>query len=137
MFLVIKELICNEFGINHNSDFKFIKGYNRGLRNVYFWFTNKGNAKTQWSYPDGKNLLFFCEGGKASDGNLISFIKNDFDKDKKYEYFVVDKADGLTKAGLSSLNQSIEAFIYCILGAQVNVRSTVVGNSSLAQEVRN
>ena len=80
---------------------------------------------------------FFCEGGKASDGNLISFIKNDFDKDKKYEYFVVDKADGLTKAGLSSLNQSIEAFIYCILGAQVNVRSTVVGNSSLAQEVRN
>ena len=33
-------------------------------------------------------------------------------------------------------NQSIEAFVYCILGAQVNVRSSILGNSGSAQEVR-
>ena len=117
--------VCNEFGINH------------GLGNIYSWFTNKGNTKTQWSYPDGMNLLFSDDVSKASDGNLLSLIRNDVDKDNKYEYFVVDKAGGLTKAGLSRLNQSIEAFVYCILGAQVNVRSTIVGNSGSAQVVRN
>ena len=42
----------------------------------------------------------------------------------------------MTKAGQARLNQSIEAFVYCILGAQVNVRSGILGNSGSAQEVR-
>lgn len=41
-------------------------------------------------------------------------------------------AHGLTKAGL----QSIEAFMYCVLGEQVNVRSSILGMSGRAQEVR-
>ena len=48
-----------------------------------------------------------------------------------------NKADGLTKAGLLRLNQSTESFVYCILGAQVYVRCTIVNNSGSAQEVRN
>ena len=36
--------------------------------------TNKGNTKTRWSYPDGKNLLFSDEGGNASDENHFDFI---------------------------------------------------------------
>ena len=43
---------------------------------------------------------------------------------------------GLTKAGQARINQSIEAFVYCILGAQVNVRSSILGNPGSAQEVR-
>ena len=33
---------------------------------------------------------------------------------------------GLTKAGLGRINRSIEAFVYCILGAQVNTRTSIV-----------
>jgi len=34
----------------------------------------------------------------------------------------------------SSINQSIEAFVYCILGAQVNVRSSILGQGGRAKE---
>ena len=42
----------------------------------------------------------------------------------------------MTKAKQARINQSIEAFVYCNLGAQVNVRSTILGNTGSAQEVR-
>jgi len=34
------------------------------------------------------------------------------------------------------VNQSIQAFLYCILGSQVNVRSSILGSSGSAREVR-
>ena len=43
---------------------------------------------------------------------------------------------GLTQAGLSRINQSIEAFVYCILGAQVNVRSSILGEGGRAKEAQ-
>ena len=45
-------------------------------------------------------------------------------------------SNGLTNAGQARLNQSIEALVYCVLGAQVNVRSSILGNTGSAQEVR-
>ena len=76
-------------------------GFIPGKGNIYSWLTNKGNTKTRWTYPHGKNLLFSnsYEGGKASVGNLITFIRNDVNKERKlkYENFVADKSDGLTK----------------------------------------
>ena len=42
----------------------------------------------------------------------------------------------LTRAGQTRINQSIEAFVYFMLGAQVNVRSLIRGNSGSAKEVR-
>ena len=43
---------------------------------------------------------------------------------------------GLIKAGQARLNQSIEAFVYCILGAQVNVQSSILGDVGSTQEVK-
>ena len=42
----------------------------------------------------------------------------------------------MTQAGLSRINQSIEAFVYCILGAQVNVRSSILGEGGRAKEAQ-
>ena len=42
----------------------------------------------------------------------------------------------MTQAGLSRINQSIEAFVYCILGAQVNVRSSILGSGGRAKEAQ-
>lgn len=96
------------------------------MGSVYAWF-NRGNTKTDWTYPNGKNLLFSDEDGKASDSNLISFIRKSIHKERKYEYFMIGKANGLTKAGLARITQSIEAFVYCILGSHVNVRTSILG----------
>ena len=37
---------------------------------------------------------------------------------------------------LSRINQSIEAYVYCILGAQVNVRSSILGEGRRAKEAQ-
>jgi len=42
----------------------------------------------------------------------------------------------LTQVGLSRINQSIEAFVYCVLGAQVNVRSSILGSGGRAKEAQ-
>ena len=42
----------------------------------------------------------------------------------------------MTKAGLSRINQSIEAYVYCILGAQVNVSSSILGEGGRAKEAQ-
>ena len=52
------------------------------------------------------------------------------------DWFAPNKANGLTKAGLSRINQSIKAFVYCILGAQVNVRSSILGEGGRAKEAQ-
>ena len=43
---------------------------------------------------------------------------------------------GLTQAALSRINQPIKAFVYCILGAQVNVRSSILGEGGRAKEAQ-
>ena len=50
--------------------------------------------------------------------------------------FAPNKASGLTQGGLSCINQSIEAFVYCTLGSQVNVRSSIFGEGGRAKEAQ-
>ena len=79
--------------------------------------------KTPYDYPN-KTLKFSDSGGKAEDGNLIPYIENTLVK-KQYEYFIPSDSHGLTSAGLSRINQSIEVFVFCILGAQVKTQEMV------------
>ena len=69
-------------------------------------------------------------------GNELDHIINEEGSDHQFDWFVPDKAEGLTQAGLSRINQSIEAFVYCVLGAQVNVRSSILGDGGRAKEAQ-
>ena len=126
--------MCNEFKIDPNTDFRFKKGSNHGLGEVFIYYTIEGYVKTAYDYPN-KTLKFSDAGGKAEAGNLIQYIENTLAK-KQYEYFIPSDSHGLTSAGLSRINQSIEVFVLTILGAQVNVGSGITGNSGSAVEVR-
>ena len=106
--------ICAEFWIEPSSDFRFTHGKNNGLGYVYVYA--QGATKTEYEYP-GWNK-FSDEGGKAIKGDLIYYIEPDVST--QYDWFSPKTAAGLTQAGLSRINQSIEAYVYCILGAQVN-----------------
>ena len=86
-------------------------------------------------YPGGF-YKFADEGGKAKDGNLLAFIELDGVAFSQYDWFAPNKTSGLTQAGLACINQSIEAFVYCILGAQVNVRSSIIGAGGRAKEAQ-
>ena len=121
--------ICGEFGIDPSSDFRFTHGKNYGLGDIYVYV--QGATKTEYDYPGW--MKFSDEGGKAIKGDMISFIRADPVTANQYDWFAPSTAAGLTQAGLSRINQSIVAFVYCILGAQVNVRSCILGEGGRAK----
>jgi len=125
--------LCAEFGIAPTSDFRFTGGKNHGLGNVYIGVTEHGPMKTGTAWPGGY-YKFSDEGGRATGGNLLYFIKPD--DVSQYDWFAPNKTSGLTKAGLAHINESIKAFVYCILGAQVNVRSNIIGEGGRAKEAQ-
>ena len=128
------ERICAEFGISPNADFRFTRGDNHGLGSVFEYFTNSGYTKTPFKYPS-KETKFEGEGGRASDGNLVPYIENT-EARNQYDYFLCPVSHGLTSAGLSRINQSIESFCYAILGSLVDVRSSISGSQGSSIETQ-
>ena len=126
--------ICAEFGVDPTSDFRYTAGTNHGLGSVYIWVSNVGPSKTYTSYPGHDK--FSDEGGTASKGTLIQYIEPDDVANRQSDFFCPNVAEGLTQAGLSRINQSIEAFVYCVLGSQVNVRSSILGSGGREKEVQ-
>ena len=68
--------------------------------------------------------------------NGIYFVRNDQGADKQFEYFVPNHASGLTKAGQARINQSIEAYVYCILGSQAATLSSILDSGGRSTEIR-
>ena len=119
---------------SESSDFRFKRGENHGLGSVYIYASYVGPVKSPTSYP-GFNK-FSDEGGKGKDGYLIYYIELDDDAYGQADWFCPSVAEGLTQAGLARINQSIEAFVYCVLGSQVNVRSSILGSGGRAKEAQ-
>ena len=124
--------ICAEFGVDPSSDFRFTFGQNHGLGYVFINCPNGDYVQKKWVCPPGIKPLQYTD----EKGNKLEYIRNDQGADRQFEYFVPDTAQGLTQSGLSQLNQSIEAFVYCVLGAQVNVCSSILGNGGRAKEAQ-
>ena len=68
--------------------------------------------------------------------NGITYVRNGQGADKQFEYFVPNYSQGITYEGLVRINQSIEVYCYCILGAQARTRSTIHGVSGGAIETQ-
>ena len=131
------EALCNEFGVV-NADFRFKKGRNHGMGNVYVGGDSEDYEMvigSKESYWPRKVYLFVDEGATARKGNKIYNIHN-LDGKKQYSWFVPSSGAGLTRRGMGRINRSLEAFVYCVLGAQVNIRSGIVGDSGGAVEAQ-
>ena len=133
--------ICAEFGIAPSTDFRYTRGRNGGLGTVYIWDTGIGPSPEDYYYPDPDLALF--EDERITDrnnsnykANGIYYIRNDQGAYKQLEHFVPDHTSGLTLNGLGRINRSIEAFGYCILGAQANTRSSILGNLGTARNTQ-
>ena len=129
--------LCNEFGVT-SPDFRFKKGRNHGMGNVYVGGDSEEyemDIGSKQSYWLRKVYLFADEGATARKGNRIYNIHN-LDGKKQYSWFVPKQGVGLTRRGMGRLNRSLEAFVYCVLGAQVNIRSGIVGDSGGAVEAQ-
>ena len=102
--------LCNEFGIS-NPDFRF-NGISTDSDKFSFHYTSP--------YKD----------------SLTAYYTSTHKDRSQYNWFIPQKGQGITKAGMSRLNQSIEAFVYCVLGSQVNTRSSIIGDSGSAKETQ-
>ena len=49
-----------------------------------------------------------------------------------YKLFIASKSNGLTKTGQLLFQQSIESFVYCVLGSQANTRWPIVGKGAMS-----
>ena len=137
--------ICAEFGIDPNTDFRFVHGQNHGLG--YCYVPGDPQPYKNWTYPPASldnpsSQRFSDERGSATQtgnkylGNELDHIINEQGSDRQFDWFVPEKMEGLTQAGLSRINQSIEAFVYCVLGTQINVRSSILGDGGRAKEAQ-
>ena len=126
--------ICAEFGIVPSTDFRFTYGQNHGLGYVNIMYSDGPFAHKQWQYPpadlSNPSSQRLSGDSGATDNNTIAFIRNDQGADKQFEHFVPNQTSGLTLTGLGRINSSIEAFGYCILGAQANTRSSILATTA-------
>ena len=143
-------IICDEFGISYNTDFRFKhdKSNNNGLGDGYIFWGGKPHKQLNSYKYNGTmfqqlNESFEIEtifGSKkkytTSDANRAHWFKFQNDDYKYYNYFIPINSQGLTQAGLTRLNQSIKAYVYCVLGSQANTRTSIIGSSGGAQETR-
>ena len=133
--------LCGEFGIDQSTDFRFTYGQNHGLGYVNIMYSDGPFAHKKWKYPPAdlsskSSQRLSDEGGKDYDRNKIDFIRNDQGADKQFEHFVPNRSSGLTLNGLRRINRYIEAFGYCILGAQANTRSSILGSTGTARNTQ-
>ena len=114
---------------------------NGGLGTVYIGVTGRGPMATDYHYPDPDLALFDDEQITNRDdpnykANGISFVRNDQGAEKQLKHFVPNRSSGLTPNRLGRINRSIEAFGYCILGAQANTRSSIIGATGTARNTQ-
>ena len=132
--------LCAEFGIDPSTDFRFTYGQNHGLGYVNIMYSNCPFAHKQWQYPpadlSNPSSQRLAGDSGATTNNTIAFIRNDQGADQQFEHFVPAQTSGLTLNGLGRINQSIMAFGYCILGAQANTRSSILGNLGTARNTQ-
>ena len=53
-----------------------------------------------------------------------------------YKLFIASKSNGLTRTGQLLFQQSIESFIYCVLGSQANTRWPIVGRGAMSLQTQ-
>ena len=132
--------ICAEFGIDPSTDFRFTYGQNHGLGYVNIMYSDGPFAQKQWQYPpadlSNPSSQRLAGDSGTTTNNSIAFIRNDQGADTQFEHFVPAQTSGLTLNGLGRINQSIMAFGYCILGAQANTRSSILGNLGTARNTQ-
>ena len=136
------QALCKEFGLD-DPDFRWTRGTNGGLGDVHAYDhvhehysnvqTNPWFSKNEKKWPSG-GLHFSDESGSSN--KVIQSIRNDAHHGKQHEWFALWKGRGITRVGLGRLNRSIEALVYCVLGAQANVRNPIVGSGGGVQEAQ-
>ena len=112
--------LCNEFNINPNTDFRCKSGSMSGLGILY----TKEFGKVMPEQDDIRQLNW---------NDLHLYFQNIQQQNNNgWIYFILENSEGFTQPGIQRINQSIRTYLICVLGAQVETRSSIIGNTSTA-----
>ena len=148
------ERICAEFEIQPNSaDFRQKLDNSHGMGSFYFYkkfYQYKFIVSKKWTeltnggdYDPSMNwkISIHADRFKGADEQTdkIEYIKQTFSKQLSTDpstegnpfdaigSFVLDKSSGFTQAGVSRINDSIRSFVWAVVGAQTQARSSILG----------
>ena len=111
--------ICTEFGINPNKDFRQkLDDNNHGLGTFCSYFKPSGSYRLSHG---GATAPFF---------NVNDYIQHNVDITNAWTSFVLDNSVGYTQAGVQRLNDSIRIYVWSILGAQSQTRTSILGTGT-------
>ena len=129
----VYEQICNEFGISPHTNWH-VKGTNNGLGRVYNYASGKGYMPVGGTKP-ARGIYYAAQMSftKATTNRFIhvDFITQDFpDADHAWTTFVLDKSEGFAQPGVERINDSIRTYVWAILGAQAQARTSILGTGT-------
>ena len=116
------ERLCDEFGVDKNTDWRR-KGDNHGLGTLYNWYTNIGPHPFPGRQYDPAQMHF----GQTKPGSagMYQILQDDT---VAWTTFIPDKgATGFTQAGVERINDCIRIYVWALLGAQSQTRSSILG----------
>ena len=122
------ERICLEFGVDPESQ----KDSNsRGLGTVYQY--NHGyQPKGSWNQS---HMRFQPYSSLSANSSLwarehVSYISQGPEADEAWSLFILDNSQGFTAPGVERLNNSIRTYVWAILGAQAQTRTSILGSGT-------
>ena len=101
------------------------KAYHQGSEELLTWLSEQKDRHKIRNYRYSKNARGTVTG--------IAYEKITGQSPKSaddYKMFVATKTDGLTKLGQKLLQQSVESYVYVVLGAQASLRFPIVGEGA-------
>ncbi len=101
------------------------KAYHQGSEELLTWLSDQKDRHKLRNYRYSKNAKGVVTG--------IAYEKITGQSPKSvddYKMFVATKTDGLTKLGQKLLQQSVESYVYAVLGAQASLRFPIVGEGA-------
>ena len=118
----IKAIITN----NKPVVYEWSNEFHQGQENVGYWVSNQPrgtvrNARSVMSKHAGQVGISYQRRGVLTIRSLDD-----------YKLFIVAKSNGLTKTGELLFQQSVESYVYCVLGAQAKTRWPIVGRGAMS-----
>lgn len=127
------ELLCNEFGVDKDTDWRQKHDKNSGLGSVYLYYGSGYHVLLDGNYyPQGSTRAIrqsFTE-TTTNDVLHIDYIQQGSDVTDGWVYSMLDKSQGFTEVGVRRINDSIRAYVWAILGAQSSMRTSIVGTGT-------
>ena len=125
--------ITAEFNIPNNSDFRYHGGDNKGLGTTYMG----GYPIHGTGYADHRSNYYFpSDNPSFADRYHMVSIDKLAQSDPGWTSFMLPKSDGLTRAGIVRLNDSLRTYVYCILGSQAQTRAPIIGSGGTSLDAQ-